>query len=98
MKKYTKFWWGNPKKYVIGQLLDELGPEVQKRIGTPEGEDPKEFITSEYGERVWMKILYGSTCGYTKVGNIEYIKKTLDLQMEDLDTDQVVKDHFVGLL
>ena len=92
--KFVKYSWGNDKdgneRYVIVQPLDENNKEV-KRIK----EDV--IIDDSFHKNCrWGKMIYGSSVKYTKSGNIYYfndIKK-----ITKLDTEEVMREHFVGLI
>ena len=92
--KFAKYSYGiNPETgnegYAIVQPLDENDKEVIRvrlKFGT---------LESTKG-RIWGRIIYGTAVEYRKSGIVCYFD---DLKsIEELDTDTVLNEHFVGLI
>jgi len=93
--KFAKYSWGydeeGNEKYAIVQPLEDDSEEV-KRVRIEAHIDPND---DGYIGGAWGKIVYGSSCKYEKKGNIFYFR---NMEVSDLDTDKVLKEHFVGLI
>lgn len=95
--KFVKYSWGynedGSEKYAIVQPLDEDDPQVKEIREDILGglEDP-----TILNNKLWAKMVYGSSVKYDKVGRILMFSNIKEIT--ELDTKEVLREHFVGLL
>ena len=93
--KFYKYSWGfrddGREKYVIVQPLDSNCEEVQKI--------KESGIISDcalHKNCHWGKLVYGSNVKYSRTGRIFYFRDVKTITV--LDTNEVMEEHFTGLL
>lgn len=97
--KFQKISWGfdendGHEKYVIIQRLNETDPEMIKYL--EENGHLTETLKRESEPYVWGKLVYGSSAQYEKSGRIFWFRQASNIT--NLDTEEVLKEHFTGLI
>ena len=84
--KFVKYIWGEDAYAVVQPIRDDDPRVVEINMcGDENGSD-----------KSWGKLIYGSKVKYEKSGKVFFFK---DIKaIEELDDDEVLNEHFTGLI
>lgn len=87
MMKFVKYIW-NEDAYAIVQPISDTDPRCENLLDTEEYQNGS--------DRSWGKLVYGSKAKYSKSGKVFFFRDIKS--MEELDDEEVLNEHFAGML
>ena len=87
--KFVKYIW-DEYAYVIVQPMSDTDARCEDLLDT----EQEQYQNGS--DRSWGKLIYGSKVKYSKSGRVFFFRNIKAI--EELDYDEVVNEHFVGLI